>query len=40
MVTIVHAETSLHDEEHLVLVFVMMPGERALKLNELYHLPI
>src|SRR3989442_11093604 len=40
IVTIIHAETALHDHEHLVFIFMMMPGERALKLNQLYHLPI
>src|SRR5215472_10159598 len=37
---IIHAEPTLHDQEHFDFVFVVMPGKRALKLDELDQLTI
>src|SRR5262245_32499449 len=36
----VHPEAPFHDQEHLVLVFVMMPGKGALELDQLQVLPV
>ena len=35
-----HPEPAFHNHEKLVFVFVMMPGERALKLHELHVLAV
>src|ERR1041385_1993835 len=35
-----HAERALHDEEHLVLVLVRVPDERAPEADELDHLSV
>ena len=34
-VTVVHAKTSMHDQEEFVLVVVVVPDELALKLDQL-----
>src|SRR2546423_14357948 len=35
VLAIVHPEAALHDEKHLVFIFVMMPGEWTLEFDEL-----
>ena len=40
IVMIVHAEASLHDQKHLVFIFMMMPRERAYEFDELDELSV
>jgi len=40
LVTILHLESAVDHHEQLIFFFVMMPGERAFELNELYLLII
>ena len=39
-IPIIHPERTAHDEKHLVFPIVVMPYELALKLHELYVLPV
>lgn len=40
IVAIIHAKAALHHEEHLIFIFVMVPGEQSLELDELYELTV